>query len=145
MRAQNKEFNVKIEKNIDANIKPILGNQQSIGRVFLNVVNNAFYATHEKAAKNNGSYSPTLTVSTEQNEEYVTIKIKDNGTGIPDAVREKIFEPFFTTKPAGQGTGLGLPICYDIVVKEHNGKLDIATTPGEYTEFILMFPKELKS
>lgn len=141
MRAQNNQLNVKIEKYLDKNIKPILVNQQSIGRVFLNIINNALYAANEKSKKG-GDFMPTITISTAQNDQSVIIKIKDNGNGIPENIRTKIFQPFFTTKPAGQGTGLGLPICYDIVVNEHSGKLEVESTPGEFTEFIITLPKK---
>ena len=142
MRAQNNKVNVKIEKNLDKNIKAVTVNQQSIGRVFLNIINNGLYAANEKAGKSDGSFMPTISISSEQNAEYVIIKIKDNGDGIPDNIRQKIFEPFFTTKPVGHGTGLGLPICYDIVVKEHSGVLEVNTAPGEFTEFIIKIPKD---
>lgn len=142
MRAQNNQLNVKIEKHLDKNIKPIIADQQSIGRVFLNIINNGLYAANEKSKNNDSSFMPTITIATEQDDHYIIIKIKDNGNGIPEDLRAKIFEPFFTTKPAGQGTGLGLPICYDIVVTEHSGKLDVVSTPGEFTEFIIMLPKK---
>lgn len=141
MRGLNNKFNVKIEKNLDKDIKPISANQQSIGRLFLNISNNGMYAANEKAVNMDSNFMPTISVSTSQNEQYIIIKIKDNGNGIPEELRSKIFEPFFTTKPPGEGTGLGLPICYDIVVKEHGGKLDINTIKGEFTEFIIMLPK----
>ncbi len=142
MRAQNNKMNVKIEKHLDKNIKPIMADQQSIGRVFLNIINNGLYAANEKAEQLDSSFMPTITIASEQNEKQVIIKIRDNGNGIPENLRKKIFEPFFTTKPAGQGTGLGLPICYDIVVDEHSGSLDVVSTPGEFTEFIIVLPKD---
>jgi len=142
MRAQNNQLNIKIEKNLDKTIQPILADQQSIGRVFLNIINNGLYAANEKSKVKNVDFMPTITILTSQDENNVIIKIKDNGNGIPESIRAKIFEPFFTTKPAGQGTGLGLPICYDIVVTEHNGKLEIESTPGEFTEFIITLPKK---
>lgn len=142
MRAQNNQLNIKIEKNLDKTIQPIMADQQSIGRVFLNIINNGLYAANEKSKEKNGDFMPTITILTSQDENNVIIKIKDNGNGIPESIRAKIFEPFFTTKPAGQGTGLGLPICYDIVVTEHSGKLEIESTPGEFTEFIITLPKK---
>lgn len=147
MRSQNNTFNVKLERHLDKNIDKIVGFEQNIGRVFLNIINNGLYAAFEKAQKLNkdgvkSSFMPTISIATEQNNEYVIIKIKDNGMGIPDNLKKKIFEPFYTTKPAGQGTGLGLPICYDIVVTDHKGKLDINSIPGEFTEFIIMLPRE---
>lgn len=83
---------------------------------------------------------PTIALSTEQNGDSVIVRIKDNGEGIPDSLKSKIFERFFTTKPAGHGTGLGLPICYEIVVEEHEGKLEVDTIPNEHTEFVITLP-----
>jgi signal transduction histidine kinase len=145
MRAQHNKLNVKIDKNIDKSILPVMVDQQSIGRVFLNIINNGLYAANDKAEKINGDFMPTITITSEQDENNVTVKIKDNGNGIPEHIRAKIFEPFFTTKPAGQGTGLGLSICYDIVVSEHGGSLDVVSSPGEYTEFIIKLPKNVSS
>jgi two-component system NtrC family sensor kinase len=144
MRAQNNKFNAKVEKHFDSNLPEILVSPQSMGRVFLNIINNGLYAANEKAEKlgtGHNGFMPTITITTLQDEDNVIVKIQDNGNGIPDELRQKIFEPFFTTKPAGKGTGLGLPICYDIVVKEHGGKLDILSVPNEFTEFILLLPK----
>lgn len=143
MRAQNSKFNAKVEKHFDPNLPEIKISPQSMGRVFLNIINNGLYAANEKCQKLGfpSNCMPTITITTLQDEENIIIKIQDNGDGIPEELRQKIFEPFFTTKPAGQGTGLGLPICYDIVVKEHGGKLDILSVPNEFTEFILLLPK----
>lgn len=143
MRAQNSKFNAKIEKHFDPNLPEIRVSPQSMGRVFLNIINNGLYAANQKHEKLNFSHDfiPTITITTLQDEENIIVKIQDNGDGIPEELRQKVFEPFFTTKPAGQGTGLGLPICYDIVVKEHSGKLDILSVPNEFTEFILLLPK----
>ncbi|MBS0290051.1 MAG: GHKL domain-containing protein [Proteobacteria bacterium] len=142
MRAQNNKLNVKIDKLLDNTLPQVTVDQQSIGRVFLNIINNALYASNQKSEKENNNFMPTITIASEQDPEYVKIKIKDNGNGIPEEIRKKIFEPFFTTKPAGQGTGLGLPICYDIVVKEHGGILEVNSQPGEFTEFIITLPKD---
>lgn len=142
MRAQNNKTNVKIDKELDKTIKPVTADQQSIGRVFLNIINNGLYAANEKAEKIGSSFMPTIGIFTSQDDKYVTVKIKDNGNGIPDSIKQKIFEPFFTTKPVGHGTGLGLPICYDIVVKEHHGVLEVNSVPGEFTEFIIKLPKD---
>lgn len=146
MRAQNNKFNAKIEKNLDSTITNITLSPQGIGRVFLNIIHNGLYAANEKwdllsTQPTKTTFMPTLSVSSVQNKDSIIVTIKDNGNGIPDSLREKIFEPFFTTKPPGLGTGLGLPICYDIVVKAHNGKLEINSSPGEFTEFIITLPK----
>lgn len=147
LRAQNNKFNAKMEKQLDPQLPKVTASAQSMGRVFLNIINNGLYAANEKseqcAAKVlNTIFMPTITITTTQNDAYVIIKIKDNGNGIPEAVRAKIFEPFFTTKPVGQGTGLGLPICYDIVTKEHGGKLEVISKEGEFSEFIITLPKD---
>lgn len=147
MRAQDSQFNAKIEKHLDPKLPILKVSPQSLGRVFLNLINNALYAINEKAkilrekGKESG-YMPTITINSSQTDTHVIIKIRDNGEGIPNEIQPKIFERFFTTKPAGHGTGLGLPICHDIVVKEHNGKLSVKSTPHEFTEFIIELPKQ---
>ncbi len=113
---------------------------QDIGRVFLNLFNNAFYAVNQKQKTANANYKPEVSVSTSTENGQVIIKVKDNGTGIPDAIKEKIMQPFFTTKPTGEGTGLGLSLTYDMVVKGHGGKIDINTKEGEFTEFTVTLP-----
>jgi signal transduction histidine kinase/ligand-binding sensor domain-containing protein len=142
MRAQDSSFNIKIEKNYDSNIKPITVVPQDISRVFLNFINNACYAAHQKKLQTNGEFSPTLWLTSTDKETKVEIRIKDNGTGIPQELREKLFQPFFTTKPAGSGTGLGLSISFDIITQEHGGKIDLNSQPGDYTEFIISIPKK---
>jgi len=110
---------------------------QDIGRVFLNLFNNAFYAVNQKQKTAGADYKPEVLVSTSTANGQVVIKVKDNGTGIPDAIKEKIMQPFFTTKPTGEGTGLGLSLTYDMVGKGHGGKIDIDTKEGEFTEFTI--------
>ena len=112
-----------------------------IGRVLVNILNNAFYATAEKKNLSAARYSPAVSVSTQDAGDYVEIRIRDNGAGIPVDIREKIFDPFFTTKPAGSGTGLGLSLSYDIVVRAHGGSLLVESEPGEYAEFLIRLPK----
>jgi len=142
LRAQDKEFNITIEKNYDTSIDKINIIPQDISRVFLNVINNACYATNDKKRKSGADFTPLLKVSTKNLNESVEIRIRDNGNGIPDSVKENIFDPFFTTKPAGDGTGLGLSISYDIIVKEHNGEFKFESEEGNYTEFIIKIPKQ---
>jgi len=147
MRAQDSSFNAKIEKMLDPNLPKVNVSPQSLGRVFLNLINNALYAINQKAQHlkqqdPTSTFMPTITVTSSQTDQAVYIKIKDNGEGISDEIQGKIFERFFTTKPAGHGTGLGLPICYDIVVKEHGGKLTVASTLHDFTEFTIELPKD---
>jgi signal transduction histidine kinase len=109
---------------------------QDIGRVILNLINNAFYASSAKASATTDKFDPTVWVSTKRAGDSVLISVKDNGTGIPQNILDKIFQPFFTTKPTGQGTGLGLSLSYDIV-KAHGGELKVKTKEGEGTGFII--------
>ena len=109
---------------------------QDIGRVVLNLINNAFYAVDEKKKSSVENYEPTVTVSTKKSGDKVFISVEDNGNGIPKKIVDKIFQPFFTTKPTGQGTGLGLSLAYDIV-KAHGGELKVETREGEETTFII--------
>jgi signal transduction histidine kinase len=139
-RASDSTFNIKIETDYDTAMGLINVVPQDISRVFLNLVNNACYSTARKAAELKASYFPVLRVSTAKSEHRVTIRIWDNGKGIPPNVLDRIFNPFFTTKPAGSGTGLGLSISYDIVVQEHHGELTAVSTEGEFAEFTISLP-----
>jgi signal transduction histidine kinase len=141
MRAQNKEFNIKIEKDYDESLEKIYVIPQDISRVFLNIINNACYAAYDKKKKSNDeNFSPVLKVSTKNLNGKIEIRIGDNGNGIPQDILDKIFQPFFTTKPTGEGTGLGLSLSYDVVVKQHNGELKVETKIGEGTEFVIVLP-----
>ena len=111
-----------------------------IGRVLLNLFNNGFYAIQQRAKQGEASYEPTVWVSTERTPTGVCIRVRDNGTGIPDAVKAKIFQPFFTTKPTGDGTGLGLSLAYDIVTKGHGGTIEVTSVEGEGTKFVVKLP-----
>ena len=149
LRAKDPNFKATMVTDFDPAIGKVNVIPQDMGRVLLNLINNAFYAvqqrekdltTFEKLSnlgENPGAYQPTVTVSTQKIDNQVIIKVKDNGTGIPDDVKAKIFQPFFTTKPTGQGTGLGLSLAYDIVVKGHGGTLGVETKEGEGTEFVI--------
>ncbi len=136
-------FNATIETSFDSTLPRINVVPQDIGRVVLNLINNAFYAVNEKStfgeAAADKRYQPSVTVSTKNSGSSISISVKDNGNGIPDSIKEKIFQPFFTTKPTGQGTGLGLSLSYDIV-KAHGGELQVETMEGEGTEFIIQLP-----
>jgi signal transduction histidine kinase len=139
LRAKDKSFNAKFETDLDQSIEKINVVPQEMGRVILNLINNAFYAVTERKKLNQERYEPTVMVSTKKIEDKIEIKVKDNGTGIPQKILDKIFQPFFTTKPTGQGTGLGLSLSYDIV-KAHGGELKVETKEGEGSEFIISLP-----
>jgi signal transduction histidine kinase len=139
LRAKDKSFNADIKTDLDDRIGKINIIPQEIGRVILNLINNAFYAVDEKKKHDPNGYEPTVTVSTKKTNQKIEIKVSDNGIGIPQKVLDKIFQPFFTTKPTGQGTGLGLSLSYDIV-KAHGGKLKVETKEGEGSKFIIELP-----
>ena len=140
LRAKDKDFNAELVTHFDDKLPRINIVQQDVGRVLLNLYNNAFYAVNQKAKTIGSNYAPTVEVSTVQQNGSVIISVKDNGTGIPDNIREKIMQPFFTTKPTGEGTGLGLSLSYDIVVKGHGGSINVDTKDGEFTEFTVTLP-----
>jgi signal transduction histidine kinase len=140
LRAKDKAFNADLATSFDEKLPPANVIAQDIGRVLLNLFNNAFYAVNEKKKTGGADYKPTVEVSTARQNEFITISVKDNGTGIPENIREKIMQPFFTTKPTGEGTGLGLSLSYDIVVKGHGGSIDVDTKEGEFTEFTVKLP-----
>jgi signal transduction histidine kinase len=139
-RARDTSFNVTIEKEFDSSLEKVLIVPQDVSRVFLNIINNAFYETHKKK-KGDGNFSPVLKVTTRNDGNSVEVRIKDNGNGIPEEIRDNLFNPFFTTKPAGEGTGLGLSLSYDIIVKGHKGDIKYNSCIGEFTEFIITLPK----
>ena len=155
-RAKDKSFSAMFETNFGPGIPNANVVRQDIGRVLLNLINNAFYSVREKAKNNPDSYKPTVLVSTKRlnarpddpvGQDKVEIRVQDNGSGIPEEIRDKIFQPFFTTKPTGQGTGLGLSLAYDIITKGHGGELKVESSPagragkeGEGCEFIIRLP-----
>jgi signal transduction histidine kinase/ligand-binding sensor domain-containing protein len=139
-RARDTSFNVTMEKDFDDKLPKINIVPQDVSRVFLNIINNGFYETHKKK-KNSRDYNPLLKVSTKDVGENIEICIRDNGNGIPEEIRGSLFNPFFTTKPAGEGTGLGLSLSYDIIVKGHKGDIKFDSCVGEFTEFIITLPK----
>ncbi|HEY3793648.1 MAG TPA: ATP-binding protein, partial [Bradyrhizobium sp.] len=140
-RAEKPQFNVTLQRNFDPNAGMIEVFPQEITRVFLNLVGNGFYAVTKRKAENVDGFDPVVSASTRDLGDHVEIRIRDNGTGIPPEVREKMFNPFFTTKPAGEGTGLGLSMSHDIIVKQHNGTIDVDTEPGRFTEFTVRLPR----
>jgi len=141
LRAQDNSFNIKFDTEFDPTIGQVEVVPQDISRVFLNILSNGCYEAHRKKMEEGGDFTPTLWVRTKNIGHEVEIHIRDNGRGIPAAVREKIFTPFFTTKPAGFGTGLGLSISYDIIVQGHKGQLAFETEEGQFTEFIICIPR----
>jgi two-component system, NtrC family, sensor kinase len=139
LRAKDKSFDAGYKTDLDQTLSKINIVPQDIGRVMLNLINNAFYAVAEKAKSGHEGFEPMVTLSTRKENNTVVIKVKDNGNGIPPDVLNKIFQPFFTTKPTGEGTGLGLSLSYDIV-KVHDGELKVETKGGEGSEFIIILP-----
>jgi signal transduction histidine kinase len=141
LRAKDKSFNAKFQTDFDDRIGPINIVHQDIGRVLLNLINNAFYSVSEKQQQDIPGYEPTITVTTKKiGESRVEIRVADNGNGVPKKVLDKIFQPFFTTKPTGLGTGLGLSLSYDIIKRGHGGELKVETKEGEGAEFIIILP-----
>jgi signal transduction histidine kinase len=139
-RAKDKSFNAILETHYDPDVKTVSIIGQDIGRVLLNLFNNAFYAVNERKKEEQNGFEPTIQVATATLKGAVEIRVKDNGTGIPGKVLEKIYQPFFTTKPTGEGTGLGLSLSYDIITKGHGGDMKVETKELEGTEFIIQLP-----
>jgi signal transduction histidine kinase len=141
-RAHDQNFNITLERKLDADLGRIELAPQEMTRVFLNLFGNGFYAASKRARENGeASFRPTLTVSTRDLGQAVEVRVRDNGTGIPPEVRDKLFQPFFTTKPTGEGTGLGLSISYDIVTQQHGGNIEVDSQVGEFTEFTVRLPR----
>jgi signal transduction histidine kinase len=149
LRAKDKSFNAEIKAELDPSLPKVMVVGQDIGRVLLNLINNAFYAVSEKASRLSDpehsegvvskDYKPLVTITTKQKDKHLEIRVKDNADGIPPEIVNKIFQPFFTTKPTGSGTGLGLSLSYDIV-KAHGGELIVDSTEGKGSEFIIQLP-----
>ncbi|QKJ29466.1 histidine kinase [Mucilaginibacter mali] len=140
LRAKDKSFNADLDTHYAPDLPLINIVPQDVGRVLLNLFTNAFYAIHKKKAAAGPDYKPTVSLTTSQADNNVIVVVKDNGTGIPDAIKDKIMQPFFTTKPTGEGTGLGLSLSYDIIVKGHGGKINIDSKEGEGSEFTIQLP-----
>ncbi|RSK36019.1 sensor histidine kinase [Hymenobacter metallilatus] len=141
LRAKDKTFNATLDSHFDPNLPKINAVAQDLGRVLLNLFTNAFYAVQKRKEQGEAGYAPTVTVATRRLPDgAVEVRVRDNGTGIPDGVRQKIFQPFFTTKPTGEGTGLGLSLSYDIVTKGHGGTLEVESVEGQGTEFSIILP-----
>jgi signal transduction histidine kinase len=142
-RAQDQSFNITLERDFAEGIAPIELAPQDMTRVFLNLFSNGFYAATSRARNGaDAGFVPTLKVTTREAEERVEVRVRDNGTGIADDIRDKLFQPFFTTKPTGEGTGLGLSITYDIVTQQHGGSIAVESKVGEYSKFTIRLPRE---
>ncbi|MFD1470606.1 ATP-binding protein [Hymenobacter caeli] len=140
LRAKDKTFNAELKTDFAPALPQVEGVGADLGRVLLNLFNNAFYAVQQRQLAGEPGYMPTLSVQTEQVGKQVHIRVSDNGTGIPESVRAKIFQPFFTTKPTGEGTGLGLSLAHDIIAQGHGGTLSAESQPGQGTTFTITLP-----
>ena len=140
LRARDKTFNATLKTDFAALLPLVPAVPGDLGRVLLNLLTNAFYAVQKRQLATGPGYAPTVAVATRRDGDEVEVRIRDNGTGIPETVRTKIFQPFFTTKPTGEGTGLGLSLAHDIVVQGHGGTLTVASQEGEFTEFVVRLP-----
>ncbi|GAB3535894.1 hypothetical protein GCM10027443_25470 [Pontibacter brevis] len=141
LRAKDKSFYAKLETHFDNSLPKLEVVPQDIGRVLLNLLNNAFYAVKQKKSQTEDvNYQAQVQVSTCRKGNVCELHIRDNGCGIPESIRHKILQPFFTTKPTGQGTGLGLSLSYDIITNGHNGKISVDSVEGEYTGFTIRLP-----
>ena len=140
LRAKDKSFNATLQTDFAPILPLVQGVGQDLGRVLLNLFNNAFYAVQKRQQAGEPGYAPTVCVTTRRCDDDVEVRVRDNGTGIPEAVRQKIFQPFFTTKPSGEGTGLGLSLSHDIVAQGHGGTLTVDSREGEFTEFVVRIP-----
>ena len=138
-QAKDKSFRANFKTDFDKSLPKINAIPQDIGRALLNLFNNAFYAVSEKKRIASDGFEPSVSISTKKQDGKVEIRVGDNGVGIPEKLKEKILQPFFTTKPTGQGTGLGLSLCYDII-KAHGGNLVFETAEGEGSTFVISLP-----
>jgi signal transduction histidine kinase len=143
-RAQDQSFNITLERDFGTAIAPVELNPQDMTRVFLNIFTNGFYAASKRAMGGaQPGFNAILRVATRAKDDAVEIRVRDNGTGIPEDIRDKLFQPFFTTKPTGEGTGLGLSITYDIVTKAHGGTITVDSEVGAFTEFVVTLPRRM--
>jgi signal transduction histidine kinase len=140
-RAQDQSFSVTLQRDFSEGIAPITLVPQDITRVLLNLFSNGFYAARQRQSREAPGFEPTLTVVTRELDGGVEIRVRDNGIGIPEEIKDKLFQPFFTTKPTGEGTGLGLSISYDIVTQQHGGSITVDSQVGEYSEFTIRLPR----
>ncbi|WP_080059228.1 sensor histidine kinase [Spirosoma aerolatum] len=139
-RSKHQDFSCELQTSFQPDSLPIQVITQDMGRVLINLLNNAFYSVHKRSQQQKVGYTPQIELCIEAHNGHIELRIKDNGTGIPDAIKPKIFQPFFTTKPTGEGTGLGLSLSYDIVTKGHGGTMTVESQEGEGTQFIITLP-----
>jgi PAS domain S-box-containing protein len=144
-RAEKAGFSIAFQRDLDPTVGMVDVYPQEITRVLFNLISNGFYAATKRKAEAGDGFEPALSAATKNLGDKVEIRIRDNGTGIPDDVKEKIFNPFFTTKPSGEGTGLGLSMSHDIIVRQHGGSIDVTTEPGVFTEFKIVLPRATQS
>jgi two-component system, NtrC family, sensor kinase len=140
-RAQDQDFKIALELDLDRNLAPIEVVSQDVNRVLVNLISNGFYAVTKRGREGNGAFRPTLKIATREFGEGVEVRVRDNGVGIPAEHREKLFQPFFTTKPTGEGTGLGLSISHEIVTQQHGGTITVDSEVSEFTEFTVRLPR----
>jgi signal transduction histidine kinase len=141
-RAQDQDFNITPERDFDKSVTPITLVPQDVTRVLLNLFSNGFYAARKRQSMEvTPGFEPTLKVATRELGDAVEIRVRDNGIGIPEEVRDKLFQPFFTTKPPGEGTGLGLSISYDIVTQQHGGSMTVDSKVGDHSVFTIRLPR----
>jgi signal transduction histidine kinase len=140
-RAEKASFSIAFQRDLDPSVGMADVYPQEITRVLLNLISNGFYAATKRKVVAGDGFEPMLSAATKNLGDKVEIRIRDNGTGIPDEIKDKIFNPFFTTKPSGEGTGLGLSMSHDIIVKQHGGSIDVETEPGLFTEFKIVLPR----
>ncbi|MBR0696160.1 GAF domain-containing protein [Bradyrhizobium lablabi] len=144
-RAQDPNFDITLEHELDRNLAPVDVVRQELTRVLLNLIGNGFYAAHERGRTSDGTHRPALKVTTREVGECVEVRVRDNGTGVAPENREKLFQPFFTTKPTGEGTGLGLSISYEIVTQQHGGTITVDSKVGDFTEFTVRLPRRRRA
>jgi signal transduction histidine kinase len=144
-RAQDQDFKVMLELDLDRNLAPIEVVPQDVSRVLLNLISNGFYAVTERGRAGDSAFRPVLKIATREFDEGVEIRVRDNGVGIPPEYCEKLFQPFFTTKPTGEGTGLGLSISYEIITQQHGGTITVDSEVGNFTEFTVRLPRRRRA
>jgi len=140
-RAQDQSFEIKLERDLGCDLAPVDVVPQELIRVLINLIGNGFYAANKCSREGDGTYRPTLKVTTRELGESIEVRVRDNGIGIPPEHREKLFQPFFTTKPTGEGTGLGLSISYEIVTQQHGGTITVDSQVDDFTEFTVWLPR----